>query len=142
MTALEMFERNELDWLGGHMSSIPPDALPSLGARLQYYPIAASTFCSFNTEKAPFSNELIRSLQLSHRSRRDCQGNSSHRSAAGHKVYPALFVRREKSDPIPLISSPASQRFIGKRACRNQCIWRRSSPVYAHCDHSVSARRH
>ena len=60
MTALEMFERGELDWLGGHISSIPPDALPSLQARLQYFPIAASTFCSFNTERSPFSNELIR----------------------------------------------------------------------------------
>ena len=60
MTALEMFERDELDWLGGHISSIPPDALPSLQSRLQYFPIAASTFCTFNTERSPFSNELVR----------------------------------------------------------------------------------
>ena len=60
MTALEMFERKELDWLGGHLSAIPPDALPSLQERLHYFPIAASTFCTFNTERIPFSNENIR----------------------------------------------------------------------------------
>jgi oligopeptide transport system substrate-binding protein len=59
-TALEMFERGELDWLGGHLSGIPADALPSLQDKLQYSPMAASTFCTFNTEKVPFSNENIR----------------------------------------------------------------------------------
>lgn len=59
-TALEMFEKGELDWLGGLLSPIPPDAVPSIQQRLQFFPVAASTFCTLNIEKAPFSNIHIR----------------------------------------------------------------------------------
>lgn len=59
-TALEMFQRRELDWLGGQLSGIPPDAFFSLYDQMQFSPIAASTFCTFNTEKSPFSNQNIR----------------------------------------------------------------------------------
>ena len=61
-TALKMFEQGELDWLGGALSPIPSDALEELcsTSQLTFYPIAASTFCTFNTNEYPFHNEHIR----------------------------------------------------------------------------------
>lgn len=61
-TALAMFERGELDWLGGGISPLPPDAIRELSRRgsLLYFPMAASTFCTLNVEAAPFSNIHIR----------------------------------------------------------------------------------
>ena len=62
MTAFQLFERGELDWLGGPFSPIPPDALESLQKRgeLHFIPMAATTFCTFNTETFPFQNETLR----------------------------------------------------------------------------------
>lgn len=61
-TAYQMFERGELDWLGGPLAPIPPDALESLLGRasIRFIPMAATTFCSFNTETLPFSNIHLR----------------------------------------------------------------------------------
>ncbi|MDE3046319.1 MAG: peptide ABC transporter substrate-binding protein [Verrucomicrobiota bacterium] len=59
-TALQMFERGELDWLGGALSPLPTDAFPSLEGKIQYFPMAASTFCTFNTTSGPFQNEHFR----------------------------------------------------------------------------------
>ena len=61
-TSYAMFERGELDWLGGILSPISPDALASEGAqkKAKYFPMSASTFFAFNTQKAPFSNVHIR----------------------------------------------------------------------------------
>ncbi len=60
MTALQMFERGELDWLGGSISPLPPDALDKLRDQLQFIPCSASTLCSFNTEVFPFNNLNLR----------------------------------------------------------------------------------
>ncbi len=61
-TTLEMFHRGELDWIGGIIAPISPDALTSLATqkKLHYFPIAASTFCSFNTKSGLFKNENMR----------------------------------------------------------------------------------
>lgn len=58
--ALEMFQQGELDWLGGHLAPLPPDAIPSLQGKLRFFPMAASTFCTFNVTKPPFSNIHLR----------------------------------------------------------------------------------
>lgn len=61
-TALQMFERNELDWLGGPFSPLPPDALESIQnkSELHFFPMAASTFCSFNTAIEPLNHPKVR----------------------------------------------------------------------------------
>jgi len=61
-TTFEMFQRGELDWIGGIVAPISPDALASLAVqkKLHYFPMAASTFCSFNTQSGLFQNENIR----------------------------------------------------------------------------------
>ena len=62
ITALQMFERGELDWIGGPLSPLPPDALQSLKERsqLHFLPMNASTFCTFNTETFPFKSARLR----------------------------------------------------------------------------------
>ena len=62
-TAFEMFQRGDLDWIGGIIAPISPDALASLASqkkKLHYFPMAASTFCSFNTQSELFKNENMR----------------------------------------------------------------------------------
>lgn len=53
MTALQMFEQGQLDWVGGSISPLPSDALEKLRDRLQFIPCSASTFCTFNVEVCP-----------------------------------------------------------------------------------------
>ncbi len=66
MTALQMFEQGHLDWLGGPLSPLPPDALEKWADSLQFLPSAATTFISFNIQKPPFNNfHLRQALSLS-----------------------------------------------------------------------------
>ncbi len=60
MTAWQLFERGELDWLGGSISPIPPDILENVRSDLHFHPIAATTFCTFNTQTFPFQNSSLR----------------------------------------------------------------------------------
>jgi oligopeptide transport system substrate-binding protein len=60
MTALQMFERGDLDWLGGSLSPLPPDALCQLEDRIHFIPSAATTICTFNTQVYPFNNASLR----------------------------------------------------------------------------------
>ncbi|MBX7065669.1 MAG: peptide ABC transporter substrate-binding protein [Parachlamydiales bacterium] len=60
MTALQMFERGDLDWIGASLSPLPPDAIEKLGDQIQYIPSAASTICTFNTQQFPFQNKNLR----------------------------------------------------------------------------------
>lgn len=61
-TSLQMFERDELDMIGGPLSPLPPDALQNLkcSSHIRYIPMAASTFCTFNIETFPFQNHSLR----------------------------------------------------------------------------------
>jgi len=59
-TALQLFERGEIDWLGAPLAPLPLDALQSLSSRLQYLPMDASTFVAFNTQRFPFNNLKLR----------------------------------------------------------------------------------
>ena len=59
-TALEMFENGDLDWLGGPLCPLPPDAIDKLKDKPVFIPNAASTICTFNTQGFPFSNPHLR----------------------------------------------------------------------------------
>lgn len=59
-TALEMFENGDLDWLGGPLCPLPPDAIDKLKSQLIFVPNAASTICTFNTQEFPFNNLNLR----------------------------------------------------------------------------------
>lgn len=61
-TTLAMFEKGELDWLGGTLTEVPLDAIPDLKkkGKLRSYPILNSTFLYFNTSKYPLNNVNLR----------------------------------------------------------------------------------
>lgn len=61
-TALNLYEKEELDWLGGLTSPLPLDAVTSLSQikKIKLRPIAGTNFCSFNTKTFPFNNTHIR----------------------------------------------------------------------------------
>ncbi len=61
-TEFNMFEKEELDWAGSPLSSLPLDALPPLKEKgiLKVKPFLNSYFLRVNTEKVPFNSELLR----------------------------------------------------------------------------------
>ena len=58
-TALNLFEKGELDLLGGPLTPIPFEAFKS-GGKIFQVPMEASTFCVMNSRTLPFSNPFIR----------------------------------------------------------------------------------
>lgn len=61
-TAIALFEKGELDLVGGSLTPIGIDSLLQFHDTdsLHFLPMAASTFCAFNQERSPFCNESIR----------------------------------------------------------------------------------
>ncbi|MGR3973950.1 MAG: peptide ABC transporter substrate-binding protein [Candidatus Rhabdochlamydia sp.] len=61
-TALLMFEKQELDWLGEPTSRIPTDSIPTLKKtkNLRTCPIAGQQWMFLNTTRVPFNNIHIR----------------------------------------------------------------------------------
>jgi oligopeptide transport system substrate-binding protein len=62
MTALHLFENQELDILGAPLSPIPIDSLVDLAKQglLLIKPTAGTSVCAFNTQEFPFSNAHMR----------------------------------------------------------------------------------
>ena len=62
MTALQMFEKGNLDFIGAPLCSIPLESLVPLSKTglLHSHPVGATTFCSFNVKVFPFHNKNIR----------------------------------------------------------------------------------
>jgi oligopeptide transport system substrate-binding protein len=63
-TQLQMYNSDEIDWVGRPVGEIPVDKLPSLKADknfgLQVKGIASTYYYEFNTKQAPFDNAKIR----------------------------------------------------------------------------------
>ncbi|MGB7979147.1 MAG: peptide ABC transporter substrate-binding protein [Chlamydiales bacterium] len=92
MTALQMFERGDLDWLGGSVSPLPPDAIDKLQNQIQYLPCSASTFCAFNTETFPFNNiHLRKAFSLAINREEIVQRVTQGRQIAARSVLPPSF---------------------------------------------------
>lgn len=60
ITAFQMFERGDLDWIGGSFSPLPLDAIEKWKSQIEYIPSAGSTICTFNTRQFPFQNQNLR----------------------------------------------------------------------------------
>ncbi len=61
-TALTLYEKGDLDFVGGLISPLPIDAVSTLkdSGLLLEQPIAGTTFCMFNMRSSPFTNLNIR----------------------------------------------------------------------------------
>lgn len=61
-TTLQLFEKGNLDWIGGLTSPLPLDAIPPLNKakKIKMRSIAGTNFCAFNTKYKPFNNVHIR----------------------------------------------------------------------------------
>lgn len=61
-TALQMYEKGDLDILGMPLMNLPTEAIPELAktGELHVFPVGATTFCSFNVNQFPFTNVNIR----------------------------------------------------------------------------------
>lgn len=61
-TALLMFEKGEIDWMGSLLSGFTVDAIPSLkrSGKLTVVPVAGTNWLAFNTVKFPYTNVHIR----------------------------------------------------------------------------------
>lgn len=62
MTQLQMFEKNDIDWIGKPISNLPLDAIASMKKKNQILSFPAFTVYWFflNTQKAPFTNKKMR----------------------------------------------------------------------------------
>lgn len=93
-TALQMFERKQLDWAGSPMSMIPVDALPSLKAKgsLRVIPAAGVHLFRLNTESYPLNNLNLRkalALAIDRKSLVDHVTQANQRPATG--IVPLSF---------------------------------------------------
>jgi oligopeptide transport system substrate-binding protein len=61
-TELFMFDKDELDWAGAPMSTLPIEAIPTLieSGKMTTQTISATYWYMFNTEQVPFNNAKIR----------------------------------------------------------------------------------
>jgi len=62
MSALQMFDRKEIDWVGGPLSSLPEEAIPTLlkTRDVEFLPVSGVYYYIFNTKRFPFTNAKIR----------------------------------------------------------------------------------
>jgi len=115
MTALNLFEKGELDILGSPLSPLPLDAIPAWQGRgLQCIPLTASTFCIFNQQKGPFQNENLRkALILAIDPSQAILPEMGHLLAT-HPLPPALLPA--DTPPLPLSYDRATARELFRKA--------------------------
>ena len=65
-TALRMFQRGELDFVGGLTSPLPIDSIPEFQDQIQFAAVPGTTFVAFNMQHSALqSQQLRRALSLS-----------------------------------------------------------------------------
>lgn len=94
MTALQMFERGELDWAGGDFSPIPLDAIPELAKKgaLNKTTYGGTRYCPFNVKTFPFNNGNMRKAFSLAINRASLVENITHmeQEIATHMIAPCL----------------------------------------------------
>ncbi len=101
MTALKMFEKDELDMLGLPFTGIPSDAVPSLRDKgiIKTSSLPGATICCFNMNSFPFQNVNIRKAFAYAINRREIVENITHMS---EETGPSLIPKSFKGyDPPP-----------------------------------------
>ena len=139
--ALQMFGRNELDWIGSPLSTIPADALVTLKTKgdLRVKPAAGTYWFRFNTQKGPFDQTKIRqafSLALNRQELIDhvLQGNQ----IAAMGITPPCLM---KNDPFYKDHDVAQAQEIFETALRERGISRHDLMPITLC-YATNERNH
>ncbi len=110
-TAFKLYEQDKLDWIGGFISPIPLDALPSLISQklIKHKQVAGTSFCAFNLNCFPFSNLNIRKAFSYAINRKEIIENISqmNEKAATSLVPPVLRGKKDLSffsDYAPILA--------------------------------------
>lgn len=99
-TVLQMFENNELDWIGTPLSPLPIEAIPKLqkSKKFNYHPVAGTMFLTYNLNSFPFNNLHLRAAFSYALNRVDIVKNISRQDEiiATRALPPALMNRQNK----------------------------------------------
>ncbi len=98
-TALKIFQKGGVEWVGSPMSFIPPDAIATLkmDGKLVFAPAAATTWLVINTEKPPFDQVKMRkafNLAIDRQGLVDYVIKGSHTPATG--IVPLSLLPRAR----------------------------------------------
>lgn len=100
-TALMMFEKGEIDWLGTPLSYISLDAVPALKKQgiLKIAPVSGTAWLEFNTQKFPFNNVNIRKALGYAIDRQSIADNIMHTERAPSLALIPQILKKEKWHP-------------------------------------------
>lgn len=138
ITALQLFEKEELDIVGGPLTPISIDTLPHYTNRpeLHFIPMAASTFCTLNTETFPFSNKALRkafalAIQNNPLIRKEIE--KLHQIQALHILPPSLSLLREKripnEDPLLYLGQALNELEIAREDLQSMTMYYKANPM-------------
>jgi oligopeptide transport system substrate-binding protein len=100
-TALQMYENNELDWIGTPVSPLPQEALQQLAEakNINRYPVAGSILLMYNLKKSLFENHHLRTAFSLAMNRTDIVKNISRQdeTIATRCLPPALMKGKNKT---------------------------------------------
>jgi oligopeptide transport system substrate-binding protein len=117
VTAFSLFERGELDWLGGVLSPISQDAFmaPENTKKVSYFPMSATTFCTFNTTTTPFSNKNIRKA-FAHAIDRSIFANQVllTKQVEAHRCIPPALCKGIDRNILPVYDPKLAKDFLEK----------------------------
>lgn len=101
MTAMKLFDNQELDLIGSPFTSIPSVAISSLIQRglLRTAPFPAATICAFNMQSPPFTNLHIRKAFALAINRKELVDNIT---LYGEEIGPRLIPRSLMPIDLPL----------------------------------------
>lgn len=114
-TALQMFLRNELDWIGGALSPIPVDSLEKLKPSLQFSPVAATTFCAFQTKHPLLHNRDLRiALSLAIDKEAIVEKITQMKESPGSRLIPPSLCNREQKHSFCCSNPGLAQEYLNK----------------------------
>lgn len=118
-TALHLFQKGELDWIGAPLFSLSSEALEALEQEpsLSFHPTPASTFCAFNTKREPFNRPSIRkAFSLATNQEKIVSELVGRGGIAAKRALPPLFL---EGPPLYPFDPAAAKQLLEKELKEN-----------------------